>query len=268
MNEEHVPNSDSLIPSDSRALAGKPFNLVTRGLELAVRMSPVVVTTEKCEKCGASMGRRRGRFAEYLRCSAYPNCKNIRPLGVGAPSGDIFSDPVRHACIAADNVREYDEALALSKSLVEWYPQSGEAWFLLGNAYAELGVLEEARAAFGKALTFQPQYGLAWNNLGWTYAKVGKQNEAIAAYRQAIALRADHRDAWFNLGVSYQEQRRYDDAISAYSETVRINSKDTNALYALGCIYRLRGELAKARNVVEKLRALDSAKAMELERSL
>ncbi len=37
-----------------------------------------VMTNEKCEKCGAPMVRRQGRFGEFLGCSAYPKCKNIK----------------------------------------------------------------------------------------------------------------------------------------------------------------------------------------------
>lgn len=35
---------------------------------------------EKCEKCGAPMVVRRGRFGRFLGCSNYPKCKNIKPI--------------------------------------------------------------------------------------------------------------------------------------------------------------------------------------------
>jgi DNA topoisomerase-3 len=37
-------------------------------------------TDEKCEKCGAPMLKRQGRFGPFLGCSAYPKCKNIQKL--------------------------------------------------------------------------------------------------------------------------------------------------------------------------------------------
>jgi DNA topoisomerase-1 len=39
-----------------------------------------VLSEEKCEKCGAAMLIKDGRFGKYLACSAYPACKNIQPL--------------------------------------------------------------------------------------------------------------------------------------------------------------------------------------------
>lgn len=39
-----------------------------------------VITEEKCEKCGAPMARRKGKFGEFLGCTGYPKCKNIKKL--------------------------------------------------------------------------------------------------------------------------------------------------------------------------------------------
>ncbi len=35
---------------------------------------------EKCDKCGSPMVIKKGRFGEFLACSAYPKCKTTRPL--------------------------------------------------------------------------------------------------------------------------------------------------------------------------------------------
>jgi DNA topoisomerase-1 len=43
------------------------------------RATPVL-TDEKCEKCGKPMARRKGRFGEFLGCSGYPKCKNIKKI--------------------------------------------------------------------------------------------------------------------------------------------------------------------------------------------
>ncbi|TLM65438.1 MAG: type I DNA topoisomerase [Deltaproteobacteria bacterium] len=39
-----------------------------------------VFSEEKCDKCGAAMLIKDGRYGKYLACSAYPACKNIQPL--------------------------------------------------------------------------------------------------------------------------------------------------------------------------------------------
>lgn len=40
------------------------------------------VTDVKCEKCGANMIVKMGRYGKYLACPNYPDCKNIKPYSV------------------------------------------------------------------------------------------------------------------------------------------------------------------------------------------
>lgn len=40
---------------------------------------PVVETDEICEKCGHKMVLKHGRYGNFLACSNYPECKNIKP---------------------------------------------------------------------------------------------------------------------------------------------------------------------------------------------
>ncbi|HKY63294.1 MAG TPA: type I DNA topoisomerase [bacterium] len=44
-------------------------------------------TDEVCEKCGAPMAVKRGRFGEFLACTRYPECKSTKaiPIGVNCP---------------------------------------------------------------------------------------------------------------------------------------------------------------------------------------
>ena len=42
---------------------------------------PEETSEEKCEKCGANMLVKTGRYGKFLACSGFPNCRNIKPLG-------------------------------------------------------------------------------------------------------------------------------------------------------------------------------------------
>ncbi|MEW6213938.1 MAG: type I DNA topoisomerase [Nitrospirota bacterium] len=50
-------------------------------------------TEEKCEKCGAPMMLRTGKYGKFLSCSRYPECKNTRSISTGVKcpldGGDI-----------------------------------------------------------------------------------------------------------------------------------------------------------------------------------
>lgn len=57
----------------------------------------VIMTDIKCDKCGANMVEREGKFGKFLACSAFPKCKNIKSLKpeaekVETKSTDIVCD--------------------------------------------------------------------------------------------------------------------------------------------------------------------------------
>ena len=62
----------------------KPFNKTLGGLEgkqQAIKDSLTEATEETCEKCGSPMIIKWGRNGQFMACSAYPDCKNTRPVG-------------------------------------------------------------------------------------------------------------------------------------------------------------------------------------------
>ncbi len=60
----------------------EPFieNLNQKDKELSKKELTEEKTDELCEKCGAEMIIRMGRFGRFIACSAYPKCKNTKPL--------------------------------------------------------------------------------------------------------------------------------------------------------------------------------------------
>lgn len=55
------------------------------------------VSDVTCEKCGAKMIVKMGRYGKYLACSNYPNCKNIKPYSL-AEGPEEVSDVKCDAC--------------------------------------------------------------------------------------------------------------------------------------------------------------------------
>ncbi len=53
-------------------------------------------TDETCEKCGASMVIKVGRYGKFLACSAFPKCRNTKPFE-GQSSSDTLSNPSTEA---------------------------------------------------------------------------------------------------------------------------------------------------------------------------
>ena len=47
--------------------------------------------TEECELCGKPMALKRGRFGQFLGCTGYPECRNIRKI---SKSGQVAAAPI------------------------------------------------------------------------------------------------------------------------------------------------------------------------------
>jgi len=41
------------------------------------------ITDEKCEKCGANLAIKTGRFGKFMACTKYPDCKFTKPISIG-----------------------------------------------------------------------------------------------------------------------------------------------------------------------------------------
>lgn len=66
-------------------LIGEFYNGFEKELEKAMgdgykMKAPAQITEYKCDKCGADMVIREGRYGKFLACSAYPKCKNTKQL--------------------------------------------------------------------------------------------------------------------------------------------------------------------------------------------
>ena len=51
-------------------------------------------TDEKCQKCGAPMVLKTGKFGRFLACSKYPECKNTKAISIGVKCPDDGGDLV------------------------------------------------------------------------------------------------------------------------------------------------------------------------------
>jgi DNA topoisomerase-1 len=77
---------------------------------------PEEKSKEVCDKCGAPMIIKTGRYGKFLACSAFPNCKNIKSMpGAGKNNGESdekikeleekYKDEVCDKCGAKMNVK-------------------------------------------------------------------------------------------------------------------------------------------------------------------
>src|SRR5215475_9946062 len=108
-----------------------------------------------------------------------------------------------------------------------------EAHFNLGNALMGQGKLDEAIAAYRRAIGIKPDYAAAYTTLGIALAEQGRLDEAIAAYRRAIGIKPDLAEAYSNLGAALSWQGKLDEAIAAFRRAIGIKPGLSKAFSSL-----------------------------------
>ena len=99
--------------------------------------------------------------------------------------------------------------------------------------------------------------------------KAGKRfSEAAADFRRAVDLRQNFPEAWNELGFALRETGQFADAVKAYDQALRLRPNFPEALEYLGEAYVKLGRLDDAREILERLRALDTEHAVELEAAI
>jgi tetratricopeptide (TPR) repeat protein len=141
-----------------------------------------------------------------------------------------------------------DRAITQLRRAVEIYPGDGEAWLLLGNAYAkDEGTRALAFECYEKAIASWPALVEAYRNLGVVASQERDYPRAIGAYRALLAQDPQNADGWYGLGLAYEESGRPDSALDAYRRAVEAKPDRADALAKLGTAYgRFRGEFEKA----------------------
>ncbi len=90
----------------------------------------------------------------------------------------------------------------------------------LGNALTAQGDLDEAIAAYQRAVFLDPAFALARNNLGTTYRAQGKLDEAAHCFREVLRHDPAFAEAHVNLGDVLQAQGKLDQALNCYREAL------------------------------------------------
>jgi len=131
----------------------------------------------------------------------------------------------------------YDEAVECFQKAIAIKPNDAKAYYNLGIAYSEKGLLDEAMAEFKKAISINPNFAEAHNNLGTVYGKRGMIDEEISEYEKAIALNPNLAEPHNNLGFVYSEKGMLDEAISEYRKAIALDRNNELALYNLAIAY-------------------------------
>jgi len=188
-------------------------------------------------------------------------------------SGTI-SEKLRVEIYEATRRGDATKVVDLSKELVKQYPNSSEAYAILGNAYTNIRNFENAIEQYNKALEINPKQYQAWWGLAAQQVNVG-QNILLPKERQTKKLATKYTqgmiDARPKAAFSYQlranVERQYGDfeaAAPIYQKMVDVAAETESEL--IGGAYNVfahnhlfNGDSQTARNYYDK--AIDLARS-------
>jgi tetratricopeptide (TPR) repeat protein len=124
-----------------------------------------------------------------------------------------------------------------------------EEYFRAGSALDEgdESRMEDAAAAYRKALALDPYLVAALINLANIHYSRDELVEAQALYERAIGLESDVFEAHFNLGNIYHDLGRFPAAQACYRETLRLNPFYAEAHFYLAVTFEKMGQSQDAR---------------------
>jgi tetratricopeptide (TPR) repeat protein len=93
-------------------------------------------------------------------------------------------------------------------------------------------------------------------NRGMELFAEGKLDEAVAAYRRALAEDPEYADALHALAMTYAHQEKLDEAIETAKRLIAAAPDDELAYTSLSIFYQQKGMIAEAEEVAAKSRTL------------
>ena len=121
-------------------------------------------------------------------------------------------------------------------------PAYPEAHNNLGNALRERGELDEAVAAYRRALAIKPDYAEAHNNLAVALTDRGELTAATASYQRAIELKPNFAKAYNNFSDALRDMGKFDDAVAACRRALQLEPNYSHAKFNLSLLLLLRGD--------------------------
>ena len=130
-----------------------------------------------------------------------------------------------------------DEALAAYDKALSIRPDLEEAWLGRGNVFWNLKRYDEALAAFEKALSTKPQLEGAWLGLGNVFTDLKRYDEASSAYDKSLSLKPNLAEAWLGRGNVFWNRKRYHEALAAYDGALSIQPDLAEACAGRGNVF-------------------------------
>ena len=251
-----VRKRTQLCRRTANRLAILAFALLLSSPAIAQTQSDAVREAQRLTRV-AQVAQQQGRYDDAIK--AY---QTITVIAAASP-------PIAaSAHVAAGNIfmmmGRFEEAATAYRKAVALDANSAEAINNLGEALGEMKQFPPALQAFQKAVALDPKYLKARYNMGVTYDRLGQMKYAEFIYRILIRDFPDVALAYDSLAVSLSKSGRAREAVPFHERAIGIAPGDPSFYfnYSLTCL--MLGDVKRAQEQQQKLRALDPTMAERL----
>lgn len=209
------------------ALAAAAISRGTARLGKRMRL----LTTTLCAALLATLG-----VLSWRQSRTYQNLETLwRSIIEKNPTSYLAHNNLSAVLIAEG--KQLDEAIAHAHTALTFEPKGGDyalSHINLGNAFLQLGRLDEAINHYQQSMEGYAGFANAHNNLGQALLQAGRANEAITHFEKALEIQPDDADGHNNLGNALLQKGRADEAIAHYRRALEIQPAHAKAHNNLG----------------------------------
>ena len=136
-------------------------------------------------------------------------------------------------------------------------PSDAGAHNNLGVLYYQKGLVEDAIAAFTRALELDPKMQVAQRNLEIAYHDTGYYDRRVAQLQERLRQAPDDRDARWELGRAYAILGAHEEAVGEFEQLLAHRPKDVAAIIQVGLAEKNRGRPEAATDWFQRAVELD-----------
>jgi arylsulfatase A-like enzyme/tetratricopeptide (TPR) repeat protein len=160
-------------------------------------------------------------------------------------------DPEYEAAIfslahAYKRLKKYEEAITGYQRLMQLDPRDHKPAYNLGEIYMKMDDIDKAIFYLQKAIELEPERSsMAHNLLGSAYLEKKMLEQAEAEFNKALEMRLHIPDGHFNLALVYEERNDLRKAVEEYKREIELHPAAYPAHFNLAKLYVKTGNIQK-----------------------
>ncbi len=185
----------------------------------------------------------------FLKQSSLPGEDRIQAIYgrvIASLSDEYMSRGVLNLAKVLVWAKKFEEVRSLFDSRWEDVSHIGEAHYLMGVVFENLGEPQKALACYGKALEKMPKHRQSLRRLAETSEKSGDPFRAEEAYRQALAIFPEDVPLLSNYGILLARQGRSEQAMEMFDHAARIEPDSPELNNNIGLLHSINRQYGQA----------------------